>query len=127
MLPFFQEEYYANPKLAYVYRRGCIAQRSRAGAVPAGNTAPRSLGARCRIWPREGIHCRPEDRNRHQQCSGQELQPHGKDVAYKLEEGLKVGDTVKITEQEKAGAKKTIEIAKHSGGGVKHGDSDPKK
>jgi hypothetical protein len=50
-----------------------------------------------------------------------------KNIAFKLERGLKVGDPVKITEHEAAGKKKTIEIAKHSGGGVKHGDSDRKQ
>ena len=50
-----------------------------------------------------------------------------KDIAFKLEKGLKVGDPVKITEHDAAKKKKTIEIAKHSGGGVKHGDSDRKQ
>jgi hypothetical protein len=50
-----------------------------------------------------------------------------KNTAFKLEKGLNVGDPVKITEHDGAGKKKTIEIAKHSGGGVKHGDSDRKQ
>jgi hypothetical protein len=47
-------------------------------------------------------------------------------TTYKVAKDLKVGDTVMITEKEVAG-KKTIEVVKHSGGGVKHGDSDRKK
>ena len=50
-----------------------------------------------------------------------------KNIGFKLQKGLKVGDPVKITEHDAAGKKKTIEIAKHSGGGVKHGDSDRKQ
>jgi hypothetical protein len=50
-----------------------------------------------------------------------------KNVSFKLEKGLKVGDTIKVTERDAAGGKKTIEIVKHTGGGVKHGDSDRKK
>jgi hypothetical protein len=52
-----------------------------------------------------------------------------KDVTYKLESGLKVGDPVKIVERDNPGAGKgkTIEVAKHEGGGVKHGDADRKK
>ena len=50
-----------------------------------------------------------------------------KNTAFKLQKGLKVGDPVKITEHDAAGKKKTIDIAKHSGGGVKHGDSDRKQ
>src|SRR3954467_3659769 len=49
-----------------------------------------------------------------------------KNTAFKLETGLKVGDPVKITEHDAGGKKKTVEIAKHSGGGVEHGDSDKK-
>ena len=47
-------------------------------------------------------------------------------TTYKVAKDLKVGDPVMITENEVA-SKKTIEIVKHSGGGVKHGDSDRKK
>jgi hypothetical protein len=50
-----------------------------------------------------------------------------KNTAFKLEKGLKVGDPVKVTEHEAAGKKKTIEITKHMGGVVKHGDSDRKQ
>lgn len=50
-----------------------------------------------------------------------------RDVTYKLASGLKVGDTVKIVERDAAGKKKTVEVAKHSGGGVKHGDADRKE
>jgi len=47
-------------------------------------------------------------------------------TSYKVVKDLKAGDTVMITEHDVAG-KKTIEVVKHSGGGVKHGDSDRKK
>jgi hypothetical protein len=48
-----------------------------------------------------------------------------KDVAVKMPKGLKSGDTVKVTEQDVAGKTKSVTIAKHSGGGVAHGDKDP--
>ena len=48
-----------------------------------------------------------------------------KDVAVKLGKNLKVGDPVKVTEHEVLGKTKSVSIAKHSGGGVAHGDSDP--
>jgi hypothetical protein len=50
-----------------------------------------------------------------------------RDVTYKVAKDLKVGDTVKIVERDAAGKKKTVEIAKHAGGGVKHGDADREK
>lgn len=49
-----------------------------------------------------------------------------KDVAVKLGKGLKVGDPVKVNEHEVAGKTKSVTIMKHAGGGVAHGDSDPK-
>jgi hypothetical protein len=49
-------------------------------------------------------------------------------VKYMLEGGLKVGDPVKIMERDAAGNnRKSVEISKHSGGGVKHGDADRQK
>ena len=45
-----------------------------------------------------------------------------KDVAVKLASGLKVGDPVKITEHSVAGKTKSVQITKHAGGGVSHGD-----
>lgn len=50
-----------------------------------------------------------------------------KNINFKVAKGLKVGDPVKITERRTAGDKKSIQIVKHSGGGVKHGDADRKK
>jgi hypothetical protein len=47
------------------------------------------------------------------------------DVTVKLGKGLKVGDPVKVVEHEVAGKTKTVNITKHSGGGVPHGDKDP--
>src|SRR3954451_11258468 len=40
-------------------------------------------------------------------------------TTYKVAKDLKAGDTVMITERE-VSSKKTIEVVKHSGGGVKH-------
>jgi len=48
-----------------------------------------------------------------------------KDLAVKLAKGLKVGDTVKVSEHDVAGKTKSVMISKHSGGGVAHGDKDP--
>lgn len=48
-----------------------------------------------------------------------------KDVTVKLAKGLKIGDTVKVTEHEVMGKTKSVTIAKHSGGGIPHGDKDP--
>jgi hypothetical protein len=48
-----------------------------------------------------------------------------KSVSVKLAKGLKVGDAVKVTDREHDG-KHMITIAKHSGGGVKHGDPGAK-
>jgi hypothetical protein len=48
-----------------------------------------------------------------------------KDVTVKMAKGLKVGDPVKVVEQEVAGKTKSVMISKHSGGGVAHGDKDP--
>jgi hypothetical protein len=48
-----------------------------------------------------------------------------KDLSVKLGKGLKVGDPVKVTEHEVMGKTKSVTIAKHSGGGVAHGDKDP--
>jgi hypothetical protein len=48
-----------------------------------------------------------------------------KDVTVKLATGLKVGDTVRLNEQEVAGKTKSVTISKHTGGGVKLGDKDP--
>jgi hypothetical protein len=45
-----------------------------------------------------------------------------KDLTVKLASGLKVGDPVKITERSVAGKTKSVQIARHSGGGVTHGD-----
>jgi len=39
--------------------------------------------------------------------------------------GLKVGDPIKVTEREVNG-KKTVQIVKHTGGNVRHGDADRK-
>ena len=48
-----------------------------------------------------------------------------KDLKVTLAKGLKVGDPVRLTEHEVAGKTKSVTIAKHSGGGVAHGDKDP--
>ena len=48
-----------------------------------------------------------------------------KDVNVKLAKGLKVGDPVKVTEHDVAGKTRSVMIAKHTGGGVAHGDKDP--
>jgi hypothetical protein len=48
-----------------------------------------------------------------------------KDLSVKLAKNLKVGDPVKVTEHEVLGKTKSVTIAKHSGGGVPHGDKDP--
>jgi hypothetical protein len=48
-----------------------------------------------------------------------------KDLKVKLYKGLKVGDHVKVTEHEVLGKTKSVAIAKHTGGGVAHGDKDP--
>jgi ribosomal protein L21E len=48
-----------------------------------------------------------------------------KDLTVKMGKGLKVGDPVKVTEHEVMGKTKSVTIAKHSGGGVAHGDKDP--
>jgi len=48
-----------------------------------------------------------------------------KDLKVTLGKGLKVGDPVKVTEHEVLGKTKSVMIAKHSGGGVAHGDKDP--
>ena len=45
-----------------------------------------------------------------------------KDKTFNLAAGLKVGDPVMVTERSHADGKKTVEIARHEGGGVKHGD-----
>ena len=50
-----------------------------------------------------------------------------KDVAVKLAKGLKVGDPVKVTEHAELGKTKSVNIVKHSGGGVAHGDQDHAK
>jgi hypothetical protein len=46
-----------------------------------------------------------------------------KNMTVKLPSDLKVGDTIKVTEQNDAlGKTKSAEITKHTGGGVPHGD-----
>jgi hypothetical protein len=50
-----------------------------------------------------------------------------KDLSVKLAKGLKVGDTVKVSEHDVAGKTKSVMISKHSGGGVTHGDPSAKK
>ena len=50
-----------------------------------------------------------------------------KDLTVKLGKDLKVGDTVKVTEHSVLGKTKSAMIAKHTGGGVTHGDKDPAK
>jgi hypothetical protein len=54
-----------------------------------------------------------------------EFEMTSKDVTVKVAKGLKVGDPVKVTEHEVMGKTKTVMIAKHSGGGMAHGDKDP--
>jgi hypothetical protein len=49
-----------------------------------------------------------------------------KDLAVKLEKGLKTGDPVKVTERSEMGKTKAVMIAKHTGGGVTHGDKPAK-
>jgi hypothetical protein len=44
-----------------------------------------------------------------------------KDKTYHLASGLKVGDPVMVTERDHNG-KKMVDIARHAGDGVKHGD-----
>jgi hypothetical protein len=44
-----------------------------------------------------------------------------KDTTVKLAKGLKEGDPVQVTERDRNG-KKTVQITRHSGGGVTHGD-----
>ena len=48
-----------------------------------------------------------------------------KDVAVKLAKGLKVGDPVAVTEHSVLGKTKSVSIAKHTGGGVTHGEPKP--
>jgi hypothetical protein len=48
-----------------------------------------------------------------------------KSVTVKLGKGLKIGDPVMVTEHENMGKTKSVTIAKHTGGGVVHGDKDP--
>jgi hypothetical protein len=48
-----------------------------------------------------------------------------KDLAVKMARGLKVGDPVKVQEHDVMGKTKSVNITKHSGGGVKHGDPNP--
>ena len=48
-----------------------------------------------------------------------------KDLSVKMGKGLKVGDPVKVNEHSVAGKTKSVQITKHSGGGVAHGDKDP--
>ncbi|HYZ86382.1 MAG TPA: hypothetical protein VE621_18355 [Bryobacteraceae bacterium] len=50
-----------------------------------------------------------------------------KDVMVKMQKGLKVGDPVKVVEHSEMGKTKSVTIAKHTGGGVTHGDKDPAK
>jgi hypothetical protein len=45
-----------------------------------------------------------------------------KDVSVRLASGLKVGDPVRVTEHSVAGKTKSVQITRHSGGGVRHGD-----
>jgi hypothetical protein len=44
------------------------------------------------------------------------------DLAVNLGAGLKVGDPVKVTEHSVAGKTKRVQVVRHTGGGVKHGD-----
>ena len=46
-----------------------------------------------------------------------------KDIRVQLAKGLNVGDPVKVTETDKKG-KKTVQIVRHTGGGVQHGDQE---
>jgi hypothetical protein len=48
-----------------------------------------------------------------------------KDLKVTMAKGLKVGDPVKVVEHEKLGKTVSVNITKHSGGGVAHGDKDP--
>ena len=48
-----------------------------------------------------------------------------KDVTVKLAKGLKVGDPVKVEEHDTAGKTHSVAISKHTGGGVKHGETNP--
>jgi len=48
-----------------------------------------------------------------------------KDLKVHMAKGLKVGDPVKVVEHEKLGKTTSVNITKHSGGGVTHGDKDP--
>ena len=48
-----------------------------------------------------------------------------KDLAVKMGKGLKVGDPVKVEEHDVMGKTKSVNITKHTGGGVKHGDPNP--
>ena len=45
-----------------------------------------------------------------------------KDLTVKMASGLKVGDPVMVTEHSVAGKTKSVQISRHSGGGVSHGD-----
>ena len=47
-----------------------------------------------------------------------------RDLKVTLAKNLQVGDTVKVTEHSKMGKTQSVVIAKHSGGGVTHGDQD---
>ena len=48
-----------------------------------------------------------------------------KDLAVKMAKGLKVGDPVKVQEHDVMGKTKSVNITKHTGGGVKHGEPNP--
>ena len=48
-----------------------------------------------------------------------------KDLAVKMAKGLKVGDPVKVQEHDVMGKTKSVNITKHTGAGVKHGDPNP--
>ena len=45
-----------------------------------------------------------------------------KDLTVKMASGLKVGDPVMVAERSVAGKTKSVQITRHSGGGVSHGD-----
>ena len=47
-----------------------------------------------------------------------------KDKTFHLASGLKVGDPVMVTERKLADGKKVVEVTRHEGGGVKHGDKN---
>lgn len=49
-----------------------------------------------------------------------------KNVTVKIAKGLKAGDPVKVAERSKMGKTTSVMITKHTGGGVAHGDKDPK-